>query len=233
MKKSWQDTQLIISDLQIPFEHIKALDFCRYLKKHFKVKDSDVYNVGDETDQYWGGLWKKSIEAEHTANQELEESKDTLRKWYRAFPKMKLCTSNHGTRWWRKALDADIPAQLLRDYEDIIEAPKGWQWKRDWHVKASKHPFIVEHLDDYGGQRPHIDAALHNGVSTVGGHHHNKFQVDFIKTKYQDIWAAVAGCLIDHAQYAFTYSHKNKRVPKIGCIVIVDGGRIPLCIPLD
>jgi hypothetical protein len=57
---------LIISDLQIPFEHNDALKFCFHLKHHYKIPDENILNVGDELDQYWGGLWDKSPEAAHT-----------------------------------------------------------------------------------------------------------------------------------------------------------------------
>ena len=40
---------LIISDLQIPFENKKSLEFCVYLKKHFGVADENCFCVGDET----------------------------------------------------------------------------------------------------------------------------------------------------------------------------------------
>lgn len=226
------DRQLIISDLQIPFDHELSLKFCVYLKRHFKIADDDVYNVGDETDQYWGGLWDKSPDAAHTANQEIKASIEKLGLWYARFPHMKLCLSNHGTRWIRKAFAAQIPSQLLRTYREIIQAPDGWHWKPHWDV-GTKHPFLVEHGDDWGGQHPHIAAALHNGKSTVMGHHHCKFTVAHMKTKGVDIWGAVAGSLIDFEQYAFEYGRKAKLKPQIGAIVILDKGKTVLPIHLS
>jgi len=232
MKKSWQDNYLIISDLQIPFEHPDALKFCKQLAREFKVADENVYNVGDETDQYFGGLWKKSPEAQHTPNSELDDCRKRLKHWYKFFPQMKLCISNHGTRYWRKALEAEIPSQMLRQYEDIIEAPIDWKWKKRWIVKA-KHPFMIEHGDDWGGTSAHINAALHNGISTVIGHHHCLAGSRHLVTAMQKIWAMGSGSLIDFSTYAFEYAKRSKRKPAIGCSLVVDGGKTPLWIPLE
>lgn len=231
--KSWQDNYLAISDLQVPFEHQDALKFCQYLVKHFKIPSQNIYNVGDETDQYFGGLWKKSPEAKHTPNTEIADSIRTLKRWYKAFPEMKLALSNHGTRWWRKAVDAEIPSQLLRRYEDIIQAPEGWTWKKRFIVKAAKKPFMIEHGDDWGGAHPHIQAAMHNGISVILGHHHSKAGTRFIKTANLDIWANISGSLIDFDQYAFQYARSAKLKPLIGCTVVVDGGNNALWIPLN
>lgn len=225
------DRYLIISDLQIPFHHKRALEFCIYLKSHFKIPDENVYNVGDELDCYWGGLWEKSVEASHTPNSELEESVDELKRWYSAFPKMKLCLSNHGSRWMRKASAAQIPQVMLRRYEDIIEAPDGWEWKKNWVVESKKR-FMVEHGDDWGGQFPHKNAAIHNSISTVVGHHHSIASISHIKTVGIDVYGFATGSLIDFDAYAFQYARRFKFKPCIGTGVILDGGHLPIWIPL-
>lgn len=231
--KSGKDNYLIISDLQIPFEHKDALKFCTQLKKSFNVPDENIICAGDETDQYFGGLWKKSPEVYHTPNSEIAESIKRLKRWYRAFPQMKVCISNHGTRYWRKALDAEIPSQLLRKYEEIIEAPPGWQWRKRWLIRGSKKPFMVEHGDDWGGQHPHIQCAMHNGISCVIGHHHSKAGTIHIKTAMLDIFANVCGSLIDFDTYAFEYARKAKLKPCIGTTVVVNGGSTAYWIPIS
>jgi len=178
-------------------------------------------------------LWKKSPEALHTPNSELNDCRKLLKPWYRAFPKKKLCTSNHGQRYWRKALDAEIPSQVLRGYAEIIEAPDDWKWKKYWKVNASKRKFIVEHGDDWGGQYAYVQAAIHNGISTVIGHHHTTAATKMIKTNHQNIWAACAASLIDFEAYAFEYARQYKFKPPIGCIVVLDGGLYPLWIPIE
>lgn len=223
---------LLISDLQVPFESPKALEFCKYVKRHYKIPDDQVFNVGDEVDQYWGGLYKKSIVANHTALQEIQESIRSLRAWYDAFPEMKLCTSNHGDRWLRKALEADIHPAMLRDYREVLQAPKSWIWRKNWITK-SKHPFLIEHGDDYGGEYPHIVAMQDNGISVAIGHHHSKAAITYRKTKGFDGWGAVIGCLIDEESYAFEYAKKNRMQQQHSVLLVFNEGRVPFLLPMD
>jgi len=233
MAKKIGENYLLISDIQAPFHHPKTIEFLKYVARHYKIKNDNVYNCGDETDQFFGGMWKKSPEATHTPNSEIADSIRFLKKLYKLFPKMKLATSNHGTRWWRKALDAEIPSQLLRDYKEIIQAPPGWKWRKRWLVKASKKQFAVEHGDDWGGAHPHIKAAMHNGMSTAIGHFHSIAGVRHMKTNGLDIWGMATGSLIDVEAYAFEYAKKTSLKQAIGCGVVLDGGRVPIFIPLE
>lgn len=225
-----QDRYLIISDLQIPFELNDALPFVRKVQREFRIPLENLCCVGDETDQYWGSLFKKSPEAKHTANQEIEATKEKLRKWYKAFPYMKICESNHGNRWKKKAWESEIPSQLLRQYREVMEAPDGWEWRKAWLIQTKK-PFLMEHGDDWGGQIPHKQAALHNGISTIMGHHHSLAGVEYLKTNGLDVWGAICGSLIDFEQYAFEYARRAKFKPVIGCTVILNDGFSPLFVP--
>ena len=234
------DRYLVISDLQVPFEHPKALEFCLRIKKEYGIPKTNILCVGDETDQYFGGQWKKDINAHHTALSEITESKEKFRPWFDAFPVMRLAISNHGTRWQRKALESDIPSILMRRYEDVIGCPKTWRWQDQWLIKT-KYPFLMEHGDRFGGRYPHIDALHVNGISTVIGHHHCIGGVSYHNSKgfdYRDSvgisgWGACAGSLIDFKEYAFQYGHKAKKKPILGCIVVIDDGLRAVYVPLD
>lgn len=231
---------MIITDEQIPFEHPRALAFLKYCKSHFRIPDANVLHVGDELDEYWGGMYEKGAEFEHTPNSEMAESLEKLKLRYEAFPLMKLAISNHGTRWIRKAFHAGIPIQLMKRYEEAIQAPVGWVWRDKWLVRA-KHPFLVEHGDRFGGQYPHVTAAVHNGISTVIGHFHSIAGIHHIRTQdfhpeFEsgfDIWGACGGCLIDFPKYAFQYAHKQKKKPKLGIILVFDDGKWPMWVPLE
>lgn len=223
---------LVISDLQIPFEHENALEFCIKLQRHFKIPKENILCVGDEIDEHFAGMYKKSPDTHLSATEELVASIKKLKLWYRYFPTMRLCISNHGTRWLRRALDAEIPSILLRRYEDMIEAPPSWKWQKYWRIDA-KYPFLMEHGDDWGGQMPHVAAALHNGISTVIGHHHTKAGIQHLVTTghKRGIWGLVTGSLIDFESFAFEYGRNNKLKPVIGASVIVDSGQTPIFIP--
>lgn len=223
---------LCIPDLQIPFEHKKALQFCLYVKNHYKIPDENIICLGDETDQYYGSLYKLDVNAHLTANAEIQKSIDTMKEWYAAFPKVKVCTSNHATRWQRKALDCGVPDILMRRYRDWIEAPDGWIWQKKWHINT-KSPFIAEHGDDWGGTDPHVKAALNNGVSTIMGHHHSKCSIKHLVTAERKYWGVVSGALINFDEFAFNYARAHANKP-VNCVTVITmEGRMPTIIPLE
>lgn len=227
------ESYLVLPDLQLPFEHSKALEFAKEVKKHYKIKDDHCLCVGDETDGYYGSLYKKDPNADLSALTEIMITNEKLKEWYGAFPKMKVAISNHGQRWFKKALEAEIPEILLRKYEEIIEAPEGWVWQKRFHIKASKKEFILEHGDNWGGPTPAAKAALHYNMSICMGHHHVKSQIIHHDTGMNRYWSFVTGCLIDFDKYAFNYARAHANKPCIGIGVILDGGRVPLWLPLE
>ena len=223
---------LFISDLQIPYHHHKAIDFLVRVKKEYNIKDEDVYCCGDESDQYFGSLFKKNPNSKHSAVGEIEASLDVFSELYLHFPLMKLAVSNHGTRWLRKATEAEIPSQMIRKYEEIINAPSGWEWRKHWHIDTKK-PIVLCHGDDHGGATPHLQAALLYAKSAVMGHHHSKAGIEFVKTIGFEAWGMVCGSLIDFDQLAFDYARSSRYKPILSCGVVLDDGRIPVIIPMD
>ena len=199
------------------------------MKKFYKIPDENCYCIGDEIDIFHGGMYPKTPEATHTPLGELQDSINILQEWYKCFPVLKLCLSNHGTRWIRKAVAAEIPSQMLRRYEEMIQAPPTWKWQKYWKVN-SKHPFIVEHGDDYGGRTPHVNAASANGTSTVIGHHHSISGLEHIKTNGMEIWGMCVGSMIDFEQYAFNYARTAKYKPIFSLGVVFSDGKMPAII---
>lgn len=224
---------LVIPDLQIPFEAPKALEFCYYLKRHFDIPDDNVLNVGDEVDQYFGSLYKKDPDAAHTPTSEIKATKDTLKRWASHFPHMKICESNHGMRWARRAAEAEIPSQMLRRYQEVLETPDTWRWQRVWHINASRKPFLMKHGIEYSGVSAYRNAAIAEGKSVVFGHLHSSAGVAYVKTDGLDVWGMNAGCLIDADAYAFQYGKYNKFKPNLGAAVILDGGMTPIWLPYE
>lgn len=226
---------LVISDLQIPFEHEKALQFCTYLKKHFNVPNENVLNVGDETDCYHGGQWPKNPDGSFSAVGELNIAKEKLKHWFAEFPLMKLAISNHGMRWVRKASAAEIPSQLLRSYAEIFEMPDGWQWKNEWLFKDLKYPFRMIHGTEYSGKDGARNAAMDAKISTVIGHIHAHAGIAHIKSlgMEQRIFGMNVGCMIDVDQYAFEYEKRNRVKPTLGCGVIFNSGKTPIFLPFE
>ncbi len=223
---------LIISDLQMPYENAKALAFCTYLKRHFSVADDDVYNVGDEADELHGGNYPKDPDGDHTANSEIKATRAKFQEWAAVFPVMKLAVSNHGMRWAKKASLAEIPSQMIQAYQKVLNAPEGWRWQDSWTVKGTKQDFLVKHGLDCGGKTPYRNAAEIGALSVAFGHLHSTAGLCHVKTNDKNIWAMNVGCLIDPESYAFKYEKYNKFKPNLGCGVVLDGGRLPIWIPL-
>lgn len=223
--------QLILSDLHIPYENPKALELARYCRKHYGISTDQVYSVGDEIDSYFGSMHPKSPEATHSPRGELTAAKEVLKAWYATFPQMKLCISNHGLRWLRKASNAEIPSQLLRSYESILEAPRGWKWRDHWIV-PEKHRYGISHGMGYSGRAGAINCAVDRGMSWVIGHLHSHGGIHHLSSDGRSIWAANAGCLLDPEAYAFDYGKYHRNKPTLGLVVVVNRGSTPLFIPL-
>lgn len=222
---------LVVSDLQVPFEHKDALAFCLAVCRDYGIPRRNVLCVGDEADQYWGSLHPKSANALHTPRQELDECRARMRPWFRAFPEMRLAESNHVARWGKLAGASGIPAELLRPWREVIGAPDGWQWKRRWDIDT-RVPFTMIHGLGYSGVAATRNMVADLGVNVVHGHLHADACVVWIATDGRVRWGANAGCLIDLDAYAFEYGKDCRRKPCLGVTVILDDGAYPVFVPM-
>lgn len=223
---------LVIPDLQIPFEAKDALRFCYDLKKQFKVPDENILNVGDEIDNFHGSAYPKDPDADLSPVNEFAITRERIRQWGEVFPIMKLCISNHGIRWFKKAIDAQIPTELIRNYQEFFKVPQGWVWRDEWRFSHLKHPFRMIHGMGYSGINGHRNAALDGQISTIIGHLHSHAAVSWIETNGgQRMWAVNAGCLIDVEKFAFKYERLNRVKPQLGAVIILDQGKTPVFFP--
>lgn len=231
--KSRAEGYLVVPDLQTPFQAHGALEFCERVRREFSIPKDNVLFAGDEVDNFHGkGLDKKpDPDAEHTPRQELEAAVEELRRWYATYPEARLAVSNHGTRYERRAAEAEISSQWLRLYRDVIQAPQGWRWQDRWLIQASKQPFVLEHGHE-GASRTE-GKVLENGYSTVHGHF-TKAQIIYVSNHLgRRLWGFCAAALIDFDTYAFRYAKRYPRRADNGVGVILDGGRIPLWVPYE
>lgn len=224
------ENYLVIPDLHEPACDSRALSHCKALKKEYNTGDNTIF-LGDEVDVYWGSTHDKDPDAKWTANEEIELAREKLREWGSAFPKARVCTSNHGLRWLRRMFDYSLPSQLLRSYEEIYQVPKGWKYQEKWVIKQ-KYPWMAFHGEGFSGINAHRTAAMAFGMSVVHGHLHTSAAISFLKTHGLDIWAANFACLIDVEAFCFRYSKIFKFQPTLGAGVITQDGRTPLWIPL-
>jgi hypothetical protein len=222
---SKKDNFLFIGDVHIPFEHRRALEFCKSLQKDFNIPHENIYSVGDLFDLYNFSRWPKSPEARHTVNQELDLAREKVRKWARAFPELKIAESNHDSRIMKKALSCELPSQVIKSFHEIFELPDQWQIKDQFVICGPN--VLVCHGEEFPDA---LQAAIAYGVNVVQGHHHSKFGIQYRASKTQQLWGAATGWLGDQESYAFAYGDKSKQKMVLGSIVVVNN--VPYPIPL-
>lgn len=212
---------LVISDTQAPFHHPDALPFLKKIYKKYKC--NEVVHIGDEADFKF--LKYGVIDDPETAKEQHERTKEFLKQLYRAFPKMKLCMSNHGKRLEKKASESGIPNFFLKGVHDYFEVPKTWQWAEMWEVDG----VIYEHGDRFRGIHANKAAAAANMKSTVIGHH-NIFSIHYISSQIGTIFGMSVGMLTDCGSYGQQYAKIYPCPPLLGCGVVIDG-KYPILEP--
>ena len=232
------DRWLLISDLQIPYEAPKALEFVKYVQKHFKIPHENVYCVGDEIDNLHGSLYPKDPNVEFSPRGEIRQAKEKLKQWASEFPRLKIAISNHEQRWLKKATASEIPSEIIRSTREIFELPETWHWQDRWLVRA-KHPFIVLHGVEFGGKTPYRQACELLGHSVAFGHLHSSAGISYVNTSSSKqpggyrVWGFNTGSLIDIDADAFRYGRHNKYKPNLGIGVVLDDGKMPVWVPYD
>ena len=214
---------LVIPDTQCPFEHQDFLPFVRWVAQR-EVPDI-VVHLGDEVDHHALSNFDADPDG-FSAGHELKEAVRKLKQWYRAFPEVYVCISNHGTRPYKRAFRAGIPSAFLRSYSETLEAPSGWKWSERWEFDN----VLYEHGEGCSGQLGAIRAAQANMQSTVIGHLHAHAGILYLSNGRKQIFGFNVGCGIDKDAYAFAYGRIAKAKPVLGC-GIVDRG-VPRFIPM-
>lgn len=219
---------LVIPDLHIPFEHPDALKFVSLVDQlWFPRGDRLVVCLGDEIDSH--SISKHMPDPDgRSARDELEGAKVKLRDWYTQFPKVYVCDSNHTRRPWKRAYEAGLSQQFMRDVKEVYGAPEGWNWGDRWILDG----IAFEHGEGVSGAMGALKAAQQNRMPTAIGHLHSFGGVVHSNTFTDTIWGMNAGCLINPTEYAFSYAKTLRNKPTLGCGVIAQGNPyfVPMCV---
>lgn len=207
---------LAIPDLHCSFQHPRAFEFLE--KVYYEWKCDTAACLGDEIDAASFGKYPKDPDG-YSPGMELALAIDELKKLYRIFPKMKVCTSNHTARPLKRAFEAGLPRALLKNYGEFLKAPSGWEWKDRWYIDN----VLYHHGEGFSGQGAHIQQARMYRQSVVHGHLHSFGGVTYLQGPNDRIFGLNAGCLIDVSQYPFHYAKNLANRPTLGCGVIIDG----------
>lgn len=225
MKKriAHKGTILVIPDLHCPFEHPDALDFLKYLKT--KYKPTLFINLGDEIDNHAISFHDSNPDLP-SAGDELQQAIDHLQPFYNLTPKCIVLESNHGSLVYRKQLAHGLPRKVFKSYNEILEAPKGWEWVSDLIVDTELGPIYFCH-GKIGGPGK---LAAQYGMSAIQGHFHEKSQINWISTPERLMFDIHAGCLVDDKSLAMKYNKLNPKRPILSALIIDCG--VPFLVPM-
>lgn len=223
MKKLSRQTILVISDMHHPYAHKHTVPFLKIIKK--KYSPNVVICIGDEVD-FHDSSYHESDPDLDSAGTELDKAIESLKPIYALFPKVTVIESNHGSMVLRKAKSGKIPKRAIKSYNDILNAPKGWNWVFDTIVKTPLGPVYFCHGKSGAAGR----LASQYGMSTVQGHFHEKSQITYISTPEKLMFDAHTGCLADDKSLALGYNKINPKRPIVSIVMIEDG--IPHIIPM-
>jgi metallophosphoesterase superfamily enzyme len=210
-------------ELHVPFQHPDSLAFLETVAETYKI-DRNV-SVGDLVDAHMNSRYDHDPDG-WNAGEEVDRAQDALAELFTLFPEGDICTGNHDLRIAKAAFKAGIPKSAIRSFEEIYDIPEGWTS----HEHAEIDGVVYEHGDRFGsGAYSHVKAAKSNMKSTVIGHTHVTFGVEYIANRDKLIFAANSGCLVDTHSYSMAYGKAYAGKPILGALVIVDGA---ICIPV-
>lgn len=207
---------LVIADQQSPFEHRDYLDFLKEIRSKY-LTDTTVH-IGDEIDHHALGDYDHDPDG-YSAGHELGAAIDKLTPYYRAFPKLKLCESNHTMRIIKRAFKSGIPIRYMKDFRDVIGAPRGWVWAPKWIIDDA----VYKHGLGYSGTMGAINAAKDELRSCVIGHLHSDAGILYWSNGTKTMFGMNVGCGIDSNEYAFAYGKHCRKKPVLSAGIVLNG----------
>ena len=213
---------LVIGDVHLPFERKDYLQFCKDTYKEYQC--NKVVFIGDIIDNNYASFHSNDPDADYSAGAELDLCVERVKDWYEAFPDAEVCIGNHDAIIMRKAFDSGVPRVWIKEFNDVLGTPT-WQWVTDTYIDG------VRYVHGHKSSKART-AARRDMVSTITGHFHTDFYIDYMFGKTRAIFAMAVGCGIDDSQYAFAYAAGGKK-NAIGCGVVLNGGQTPILVKMN
>jgi hypothetical protein len=223
MDKTFENI-LVISDSHFPYNHPDTYEFYKAVNKQYGKFDK-VVHIGDEIDNH-AISYHDSDPNLYGAGDELEAAIECLKPFYDMFPRVDVINSNHGSLAKRKAKSGGMPNRMVKDYGDVIDAPKGWVWHNDLTLKIPYNLCYFHH----GKSSSPMKLSKNMAMCAVQGHFHSKFDIQYWGNPVGLFWQMTVGCTIDDKSVAYEYNKTTLDRPIIGCGVIVNGQ--PMLIPM-
>jgi len=208
---------LAIPDCHAPFMHKDSVKFLKWVYDEFDL--DTVVHLGDIID--WHAMAQFDADPDgYSPKDELSKAVDQLQELYELFPVVKGCYGNHDIRAYRKAFGAGIPRGLLKDFNEIIQAPDGWEWRDEWEIDGVNY----NHGNGYTGMYATRTMLLSKMKSVVHGHTHGHAGTIHISTDHnKSVQGMNAGCLVDHTAYALAYAKFARVKSSLGAGVVHNG----------
>tara|TARA_R110002050_G_C8770249_1_gene500356 strand:+ start:92 stop:844 length:753 start_codon:yes stop_codon:yes gene_type:complete len=216
--KAEKSRVLVIGDVHLPFERADYLQFCKDTYKKYDC--NRVVFIGDIIDSHFASFHDTDPDG-MGGGAELELCIERVKDWYEAFPKAEICVGNHDAIIMRKAFASGVPKVWIKDFNDVLGTPD-WQWVTDTYIDG------VRYVHGHKSSKART-ATKRDMQSTVTGHYHTDFYIDYNFGMNHNTFAMAVGCGIDDSQYAFAYAAGGKK-NAIGCGVVLDGGTQPILV---
>lgn len=221
-----------IGDLHNPYSHPNAIDFI--VEQYNLHKCDTVVCLGDDVDL--APLSQYKIDGDtHNTNDELTLAAENLNRLRNALAKrcnylkpIRVCIGNHNERLFKKALDAGIPAKLLRTIKSVYNFPKDWNYVERFRVDGVWYT----HGTQLSGVHAFTHAVYGFQSSVIYGHLHHDAGIKYVRTMSDNQYFAMnVGCLIDPTRSVFRYDKRSRTKPIISLGLCLDG--LPILIPME
>ncbi len=216
---------LCISDSHVPYDHPDNIKFLKAIANEYPI--DRVIHVGDEVDHAAISFHEKDPDALFTPGQELERAIEFMQSYYDLFPKVDVMESNHGSLVYRRQKHAGLSRAVFKSYNDILNAPPGWQWRKDLVIKLSNGQ---DCYFCHGMSANILKASQDVSMNIVQGHYHTKFQIQYWANPNNLYWGMQVGCSLNDKDMMFAYNKVIVKRPIIGHGIIIEG--IPKLLPM-
>lgn len=215
---------LLIGDHHSPYHHIDYLDFLKAVNKKYNCKLQ--IHLGDEVDSHAISFHDSESEL-LSAGDELNAAIDSLVPWNKAFPKLKLLSSNHGSLIFRRLKSQGIPVTYIRPLKEIYNTPM-WSWHDEIILRTNAGDVYLCH----GKSGVYNKLAREIGCSAVQGHFHSKLEITWCNSVFNQRFSMFVGCGINIDSLAFAYGKNHIPTPMLGC-GIIDAQGMPHIIKMN
>lgn len=206
---------LVIGDLHLPAVRKYYLEFCKDIKKKWRC--NEVVFIGDVVDWHAISNWEKEPNCPG-AKDEYQLAKQFVSKWYKAFPKAKICIGNHDERPVRLAKSVNIPDFMLKPYGELWNT-KNWEWDFSFNIDKVHY----RHGTGCSGINPAWNLMNKIKSSVVIGHCHSRGGLKWSVNPFRRFFAMDVGCGISEKAWQFAYGRDLVERPICSCGVVVNG----------